>query len=73
MGCSFAKLPPLLEAVKTGNLDAVRVHCASSDISSRINQEKNAFKRTALHKAAHIGNYDVIEELPKVEGIDINV
>ena len=73
MGCLFTKLPPLLEAVSTGNVDAVKKHCAMSDISSKINEEKDSFKRTALHKAAHDGNYDIVEELLKVEGIDVNV
>ena len=73
MGCLFAKLPPLLEAAETGNLDAVKKHCALPDISTRINEEKDNFKRTALHKAAHSGYYEIMEELLKVEGIDVNV
>ena len=62
-----------MEAAETGNLDAVKKHCALPDISTRINEEKDNFKRTALHKAAHSGYYEIMEELLKVEGIDVNV
>jgi hypothetical protein len=72
MGCLLTKLPPLEEACKKNDVEAVKKYCQMPNIAELV-KEADSFKRTALHHGAHNGSYDVVEELLKVPGINVNV
>lgn len=72
MGCVQTKLPPLNEACTKNDVETVKKYCQMPDIAEQV-KEVDGTKRTPLHNAAHNGCCDVVEELLKVPGIDVNV
>ena len=63
--------PPLFDAVKKGDIEAVRKHLAAgADVNAKDDQGYNL--ETPLHKAAFWGNTEIIEFLI-AKGAEVNV